>query len=63
MPHATAGLSRIPANGKDLPPMIRVRFTLLGMLAVMVALALAAPRGAQASNNQVVVLQDDANHV
>jgi hypothetical protein len=36
------------------------RSTLLGMLAVMVALALAAPGGALASHRQAMILQDDA---
>jgi hypothetical protein len=36
------------------------RSTFLGMLAVMVALALAAPSGALASHRQAMILQDDA---
>ncbi len=44
-------------------PMIRVRFTGPAMLALVVALALAAPGGARASSRQVMILQDDANLV
>jgi hypothetical protein len=57
---AARGALPWPADDELSPPMNRVRFTLLGMLAVMVALALAAPGGALASGRQVMILQDDA---